>query len=513
MRIIDPSCGSAAFLVAAAKELQKVECDRSLSDIIRKSIYGIDLHPSNVRRSKIVLQLLALEEGAVINEEDINVIAADSLKEDWAQLFSVDGFDCIIGNPPYVNTHDMLKDTIFFLKKHFKTTTKGTFNIFYAFIEHGLNYLTHGGRLGFIVPNNYLTITAAEDLRKLLTTRPLISKIIDFDENMVFYPVRTYNSLLFLSSGQESWEFEYARIEKTDNVAEKLNSIHFIQVDGSRLDPTSWHLLNEDEREFVARVENAGIPLKPMIRVGIATLKDDAYIVDGYDKTAEMYTKCVDGQLFYIEPQAVRGLYKIPELKQGTTLESVKKYIIFPYELVEVSTSKGRTKLTCRALEEEEFAALYPECYRYMLHQKEYLATRAKGVPVKPYWYSYGRSQGLTIQARKLLFPTFALNPKFELEPSADSLFCNGYAILESGEIELEVLQKVLNSEIMKQYMILTSYAIEGNYRCYQKKYLQNFSVPYFTEEEKAFLLECPDYSTVNAFLESKYGVDLARVK
>lgn len=513
LRVIDPSCGSAAFLLAAAKVFKSLESTRSISQIIKESIYGIDLYAENVRRSIMVLQLLALSEGSLLEANEINVKVADSLKENWTEMFGVRGFDCVIGNPPYVNTHDMQKDTISYLKKNFETTTKGTFNIFYAFIEHGLKYLARGGCLGFIIPNNYLTITAAEGLRRLLTAKPLISKIIDFDENMIFAPVRTYNSLLFLSLDREGWEFEYARIEKTDDIAAKLHSAQFISVNGSELDPASWHLLNANEKEFVNRVESAGHPLKPMIRVGIATLKDDAYIVDGFDAERNMFIKNVGNESFYIESEAVKGLYKIPDLKQGTSLESVKRHIIFPYELVEKQDAEGNRKMACRALEEHAFEAMYPECYRYMLRQKEYLATRGKGKPVKPYWYSYGRSQGLTIQARKLLFPTFSLNPRFELEPSIDTLFCNGYAILESDVIELEILQKVLNSEIMKQYMILTSYAIEGNYRCYQKKYLQNFSIPDFTGTEKEFLLRCTDPGTINSFLETKYGVDLASVR
>ena len=54
------------------------------------------------------------------------------------------------------------------MKKNYKTTQRGIFNIFYAFIEQSMNFLSKKGMLGFIIPNNYLTITAAEDFRKYL---------------------------------------------------------------------------------------------------------------------------------------------------------------------------------------------------------------------------------------------------------------------------------------------------------------------------------------------------------
>lgn len=141
------------------------------------------------------MTLLVLSNGETADLLRFNIKVANSLKENWFELFGKKTFHFIIGNPPYVNTHDMSKDTISLLKKNYRTTQKGTFNIFYAFIEQSIKFLSSNGTLGFIIPNNYLTITAAEDLRKYLVENKYLSKIIDFGENMIFAPVRTYNSL------------------------------------------------------------------------------------------------------------------------------------------------------------------------------------------------------------------------------------------------------------------------------------------------------------------------------
>ena len=93
------------------------------------------------------------------------------------------------------------------------------------------------------------------------------------------------------------------------------------------------------------------------------------------------------------------------------------------------------------------------------------------------------------------------------LEESKTTLFCNGYAILESANFDLEILQKILNSVVMDYYVSKTSYAIEGNYKCYQKKYIQQFSVPQFTDDELAYLKCEPDMSSINRFLVKKYDL------
>ena len=123
------------------------------------------------------------------------IICRDSLKINWTEEFDVDSFSLIIGNFPYVNPHDINKEIVQFLKKSFITTQSGVFNIFYAFIEKGLNYLEEDGILSFIIPNNFLTIKSAFELRRLLQTRACIRRILDFGHNMVFKPVRTYNCI------------------------------------------------------------------------------------------------------------------------------------------------------------------------------------------------------------------------------------------------------------------------------------------------------------------------------
>ena len=499
--VIDPACGSGSFLLLAAKHIAR-QHNQPICEIISKNIFGIDISADNVRRTKELLALLALSQGEDPTAIQFHIKTADSLSTNWHTLFETSAFDYVIGNPPYVNTHDLPKETVQYLKTSYETTKKGVFNIFYAFIEQSMRYLADHGVLGFIIPNNYLTITAAQDLRKYLSDNRYLSKIIDFGENMVFAPVRTYNSLLFLSK-QKTEIFSYATIEKTSGMQRHLERLTLLSMPTEKLDSAGWNLLTEVERENIQKIESAGTAIKPLIRVGIATLRDHIYLVDGFDPERDMYYKKFEGEQYWIEPEITRDIYKVSNIKSERSLSEAKQHIIFPY--TEISGTTSHSSRSYQIIEEEVLSENYPHCYQYLCKCRGVLDKRDKGKGNAVAWYAYGRSQGLGYHQRKLLYPTFSLHPKFMLEANPSTLFCNGYAIMEAGKYKLEVLQKILNSKVMDYYIARTSYAIEGNYKCYQKKYIQQFAIPEFTQSDLAYLSKETIPSEIDAFLIARY--------
>ncbi len=501
--IIDPSCGCGSFLVRATKYLAE-RFNKTYKEIISMNIYGIDVIPQFVDSTKLILSLLC-----IIHDEDptdlkFNIICQNSLESDWEQAFNCGKFDFVIGNPPYSNPHD-LDGSMAKLMKTFKTTKKGTSNIFYAFIEKGVEHLSKDGTLGFIIPNNYLTITAAQPLRKWLKEERLVSKIIDFDDNMVFAPVRTYNSLLFLDhSNKES--FEYAVISKTKDIESNLIAAKMLVGDYNALEDEGWKLLSPDIVDAIHKIERFDDTLKKYIHTGIATLRDDVYIVDGFDQNKNMYYKMYNDQIYYIEPGIIRKLYKISKIVDEKSIEESVLHIICPYETSYQISLDGKKKRISKLISEQKLMDKYPMCYEYLLNVRDLLNERDKGKGAVPKWYAYGRTQGLNYIGRKLLFPTFSAKPKFMMLDDEEALFCNGYAIVEDESMPLEVLQSVINSSIMDFYVSNTSYPIEGGYYCYQKKFIQKFSIPPFDEHEVDVLLS-NDGIEINKMLSQKYKV------
>ena len=493
-KVIDPGCGCGIFLVSA------VDCIRNqtnlrYADIINNCICGIDLDKDNARRCKLILHIYSLINGESNKEISPKIICADSLKMKWNEKFSVGSFDYIVGNPPYVNTHDMSKETALFLKKNFATTQSGVYNIFYAFIEHALDFLNPQGKLSYIVPNNFLTIKSAEELRKLITLNCYLERIIDFADNMVFKPVRTYNCIIQLGKSN-SEQFEYCVLDKTDNIPQSLQDITFNVMDTEKLDVNGWKLVDKSTLSNLNKIEGQFHSIRDSIRTGIATLRDEVYMVD-FD--GQEYSKVVDGVKYLIEPTLVKRLYKIPDLKQCDDISNVCRYIIFPYQ-------KGTNGF--QIIPEEEFKQSLPLTYKYLTARKDELDKRDKGKGNPVAWYAYGRTQGLNKYGNKLLFPTFAGYPRFTLIEDEYAFFCNGYAVFEPDYIDLSLLSRILNSCIMQYYVTNTSYSIEGGYYCYQKKYIERFSIPFFSEEEKIQMSEMTS-SELDSYLISKYNLSL----
>ena len=490
---IDPGCGGGIFLISVAEKLHE-KFNIPIDTIIEKYIFGIDIEPDNVQCCILALRLLSAKYDGNYANVTCNIQCFDSLKYNWAEKFDVGSFSYVIGNPPYVNPHDMDPKTAQFLKNTFATTKTGVFNIFYAFVECAMDNISPDGMLGYIVPNNFLSIKSAVELRKYLQSNLYLNRILDFGSNMVFKPVRTYNCILMLSKKQQE-SFEYFVMSQTSNIELSLKQTSFIEMKTDELDYNGWNLVDKKTRDNIVKIESNPVAIKSFIRTGIATLKDSVFMVD---LDNDGYYKNIDGVKVYIESGLIKPIYKIPELKLCDNINSVERYIIFPY----VKFNGGYVLIS-----EKELLEKYPLTYKVLLTYKESLDLRDKGRPNSQGWYAYGRTQGLNKYGKKLLFPTFSMHPKFICVENEDSLFCNGYGIFENEFFDLIILEKILNSKVMDYYVSNTSYPIAGGYYCYQKKYIEKFSIPHLSQTDIRMIADLSG-KKLDDFLWELYGLE-----
>ncbi|WP_243299630.1 Eco57I restriction-modification methylase domain-containing protein [Bacillus litorisediminis] len=513
--ICDFSCGSGAFLIRAVERLFNRDNSKNIVEIIEKNIFGMDLLEENVRRSKILLTLLAYREYIDTEQIQLNIVCYDSTEKDALKKFQnekvINGFDCIVGNPPYIKIQDLKIEARNKLKANYKTTTSGSINIYFAFIELGVNYLKQEGTLSYIVPNYFLKMKSAQPLRELLIKQKLIKKVIDFKDCRLFPNAQTYSSIITLDkSYKEKLSYNIVRNLKGENLTdinESLKDLYYSEINSETI-----NLLNEVEKRNIYKIENAGLNLK--ISTGIATQKDGIYMIglsnnDSIDEKSDFYTKYYNGKEYKIEKEIT-----VPLIKGGTNIDhntgGVKKkvQIIYPY----YKDSNGSIKV----IPENTLKEKYPLAYFYLQATREELNTRNGGNPSVSIWYEYGRSQALDSFGAKIISPTNSDKPKFTLFEE-QALFNNGYAIygISSDSIfhatlpSLKVLVKILNSTIMDYYIKLTSYMISGGYYCYQKKYIKNFSIPPLSEQEIDYVESCNDPKELDNFLIKKYGLEL----
>jgi len=510
-KICDPSCGCGAFLIEATKYINS-KYQRSVIDIIENNLYGIDIANYSTNRAKILLTLLALQNNEDKININFNIYNANSLKSNWSEIFpnimKQNGFDVIIGNPPYVKFQDLDAKIRKDLYKDWKTLKRGSYNLYFAFFELGINILSEKGILAYITPNNYFTSLAGIDLRNYLESGRLINRIVDFNHLKVFN-AQTYTCITFLKKEKQR-QFLYERIDDYENL-KTLDKIKYSTINYSNLNSKKWRLLKNTEQNNIYNIENLYYKLGNIvdIKVGIATCKDSVYFIDGNTHKAGFYNKSYNGENYLIESEITRPIAKISDFKNQAELASNARRIIFPYK-----KNNGKIEI----LPENELKTNYPECYKYLVTAKKELESRDKGNIKYPKWYSYARTQGLNFNGEKLFTPTFSAKPRFLKEKNIESMFCNGYAIFLKKEadlfsinqkLNLSVLAKILNSKVMDYYIKRTSVSIEGGYPCFQKNFIELFGIPDFTNEEIIFLQNEIDKNIIDNFLINKYQVKI----
>lgn len=504
--VIDISCGSGAFLIGVVRYFQK-KFNVSIKQIVENNLFGADILSYNVNRCKILITLFGLLNGEDISDTEINVHTIDSLKHKWNRKF-----ECVVGNPPYVKFQDLDVDTRSFLSSNWETTQFGTYNLYFAFFELGYNILSDTGRLGYITPNNYFTSLAGEILRNYFQRKQCVFKIVDFNSIKVF-DAQTYTAITFLSKERNDY-IQYARIGNNQHPEHFLFATYFTSNFYSTLSAKKWRLLCGNERQNIEQIESIGKPIGELFNIcaGIATLKDEVFFVVPDKEDADFYYFTYNGNSYKVEKAITRAVIKISEFKSQKELNLNNRRIIYPYKYV-----KGKAT----PISEDEMKSTYPNAYNYLSSVKPILDSRGKGKQAFNPFYVFGRTQGLNRSGIKLLTPTFSKFPRFLLDKDETAFFTNGYGVylnprmdqlFESSPISepenLDVVQRILNSMVMHYYVTKTSVAIDGGYPCYQKNFIEKFTIPNLNKSDISAIREMSD-SQFEDFIEKTYQISL----
>ncbi len=239
IKILDPSVGDGVFLLAAGEWLLNTRI--ALGDtsnivnireqIAMKSLYGVDIQELPIQQSAESL-LRWLYNGSSSNYDEPlfnlkvgnsligNIICSDNKSyieeipkalnpfhwhKGFPEVFAdKNGFDVIIGNPPYGNLLSQSEKEI--IRKTFDYDImkgrEGTWNAASLFIVRVFQLLNRNGELGFLVPNSILRVGQFLKTRRFLLNPFNLWSIID--EGNPFDDVTLEMVSIFCSVGTES---------------------------------------------------------------------------------------------------------------------------------------------------------------------------------------------------------------------------------------------------------------------------------------------------------------------
>lgn len=500
--IADISCGCGAFLYTVSCKL-KSETNKTYYQIYEENIFGLDISQSSIFRTKILLSLLALANGEDEEEFKFNLHCANALSFDWfkneTKIEQNNGFDLIVGNPPYVRARNIDQASKSLLS-NWNVTKSGNPDLYIPFFEIGLTQLNSSGILGYITVNSFFKSVNARQLRKYLQEVEYDLSIIDFGHEKLFGSKSAYTCICIISKRQS--DFISFRKESSSTLIQ--NGLEFPnKIPYKDLDFYNGWLLNDTKIiKNILRIENTGEPLgeKYKIRNGIATLSNSTYIFQPISETEEYFILDQNGKKYEIEKNICRDIIKPNILKHEQDIKTVKEKLIYPY-------TNGISPLTL--MKEDYLKTNFPKAYKYLLDNKETLLLRDKGKGDYGAWYAFGRTQALSDEGYKLLFPYMTKDPRFIFTDKKDMLIYCGYAIFNESDQELKILKRILESKVFEYYMEHTSKPYSGGFFSYAKNYVKNFGVCELNEQDRHFLSNGATKEEIDEFLINKYEITI----
>ena len=500
LRIADISCGCGGFFISIAEYL-KNKIDTTYYDIYNH-LYGVDIEKYSIERTKILLILNAIQNGEDIEEFTFNLYCANSLSFDWNSIpeyQSNEGFDIIIGNPPYVGASKITDENRQYLSK-WSVTKTGKTDLYIPFFQIAIECLRKGGILGYITVNNFYRSVNGRAFRSYISANEYSFKIIDFGSEQVFKGRSTYTCICFINKQKGAVSYCKAPSRSLDGITNDSYCCH----DYKKLDNEKGWLLQDDSIALnIRKIESTGKPLGKTfdIKNGFATLKNDVFILNVINEDAEFYySQNKKGEIFKIEKDICRDAIKPNTLKSENEILNKIERLLFPYS---VSNS------TVTVMGEDILKKQYPYAYKYLLHNKYILAQRDKGKREYEQWFAFGRTQAINISGYKLLFPYIAEHPYFVISEDKDLLFYNGYAVVCDNLQKLKVLQKILRSEVFWYYIKHTSKPYGSNYFALAKNYVKNFGLIELSDEQEEKILSLKSDTEINNYIKEIYELDL----
>jgi len=322
VKLIDPACGSGAFLIEAFDQLhaayeasndrlQELRGQRTLFDldrqILQNNLYGVDLNGEAVEICRLSLWIKTAQRGKVLTSLDHNILVGNSVVDDMAvdlkafdwqkafpEVFDRGGFDVVVANPPYVR-QELLGAIKPHLQSHFQSY-HGMADLYVYFYELGVKLLRPGGRLSFIVTNKWMKAGYGEPLRRFLAENAWLESVVDFGHAKQIFEDADVFPCILVARKPDDRPKPAARVcvipreqLRIDDLATQIEQEGF-EVDAGQLNGEPWQLEPTGVTELLAKVRTNSVPLaefagvKPLM--GIKTGFNDAFLIDTVTKNA-----------------------------------------------------------------------------------------------------------------------------------------------------------------------------------------------------------------------------------
>ncbi|MDP1591895.1 MAG: N-6 DNA methylase, partial [Prosthecobacter sp.] len=317
LRILDPACGSGAYLIEAFDQLhalyeisnarlEELRGHRTLFDldrqILQHNLYGVDLNAEAIQICQLSLWIKTAAHGKMLTALDHSIREGNSIISDPAvhpkafdwqtafpEVFAQGGFDVVVGNPPYVR-QELLTPFKPWLEAHY-ASYHGMADLYVYFYELGLRVLKPGGLMSYIVTNKWMKAGYGEPLRRFFRDQAWVRSVVDFGHaKQIFEEADVFPCIIVAEKPTSEDKPKTARLCTIPREQLRIDDLSVqIEKEGAEMDVEqlgveSWQLEPQAVSGLIQKIRSTGKPLKSFAGMkplrGIVTGCNEAFLID-----------------------------------------------------------------------------------------------------------------------------------------------------------------------------------------------------------------------------------------
>jgi len=484
-------------------KLQKLEYEYSLlvaPNIFKEdgALYGNDENKNKAkeREKKLWAEIQKLK--AEIEEVKSNKIFENAFewRFEFPEVLNDDGdfvgFDVVIGNPPYMRVQEIQasqpKQKLYYESQY--QNAKAAYDLANIFFELAVNISSPNGNNAFIFPHKFFNAASSEVFRDYLKKGQYIDEIAHFGANMVFEDADTYTCVTQFSK-KSSQGFYFQRFPfKSDFKKLMLDKSRFTFITYEMIDKASklygsnqWILFDDKIgfNVFEKIYSNSKLFSDAFegIFQGLATSKDDLYILECIDESDFKVRVPISGKVYQLERYLFKPFLMGKDVQRYSYL-TTNKYVFFPYEI-----KTGNAEVVSI----EDLKTRFPKTYNYVMEHENIFKARESGKAGKmQHWHAYIYPKNLNkFEQPKLSSMEICANhPNVTINHEKLYHTTKVYSWVKKDDTKesYEYLLAIANSKLLWWFLKTTGDTLQGDARTFKTNYLNPFPLPASVDQD-----------------------------
>ena len=488
--LLDPACGSGAFLHEALRALQRTGFEGRLT------LAGRDTSKAAISMAKFVVTN-AIADWRPAGGCELQLKVSNSLIDELPEA------DIVLMNPPFVSWSALTSEQRASMRHVLGSRLSGRGDYCMAFVTRALEALRPGGALGTLLPGSLLALQGAESWRDSITEAAELRFIASLGDYRLFRYAQVQVSAVVLSKrlqGEQQSDNVISLVTGSESEATGVALRSLRRASRTELEEESdhgWHLFETPARVFRRRstwrliVPSTEIALNRLMESGLVAPVEDLFAVRQGVRTGmnSVFVRTVDelqtiseGERRWFRPASVNESIRAGTIRSG-------HYVFYPYNDQGLAIK-----------DEEKLKDELPKYYaHYLQPNKERLSKRASIVRShrSDWWGLSERRSWALDRSPRIASKYFGGSGSFAVDLDASYVVVQGFAWMpnweeDASDIEgdaspfsfgkrelLAAYAVILNSEIVTRVLRLFSQHVAGGQYDLSWRFVRQMPLPH----------------------------------